>query len=242
MSTGVVVFARLDSTRLPRKALLDIGGRTLLARVLDRARAVAGVPVVLATSDRPIDDPLAEAARAEDVVVFRGSVDDVAGRALACCEAFGFAVFARVCGDRPFHDPGLIEQLFEMQQRDNLDLATNALEKSFPPGLTAEVVAASALRRAMAKSNDREDREHVTRYFYRHPAEFRIGSLRPPAQRFPEVSLVVDTESDLARARWIAEQLPSPRHAAPMADVVRLASEWSRRNPASTSNGKTARA
>ena len=241
MKAGVVVFARLDSTRLPRKALLDISGRTLLGRVFDRARAVAGIPVVLATSDRPVDDPLDEAARAEGVGVFRGSVDDVACRAIACCDAFGFDVFARVCGDRPFHDPGLIEQLFAMQLRDQLDLATNAFEKSFPPGLTAEVVSVPALRRAMATSSDPEDREHVTRYFYRHPAEFRIGSLRPPAQPFPPVSLVVDTESDLARARWIASQLPAPGEAAPIADVVRLASEWHRRNPSTTLNGTSAR-
>ena len=107
-NVGIIVFVRYDSRRLPGKALCGLGGRPLLGRVLDRARLVpGGHPIVVATSDRAVDEPVATFTRSENVEVFRGSADDVAARALACAEAFGFVSFARICGDSPFKHDGI---------------------------------------------------------------------------------------------------------------------------------------
>lgn len=230
MTTGLVIFARFDSVRLPGKALADIAGQPLLGHVINRARVVAGaLPIVVATTDRDTDDPIVAFAREENVEVFRGALNDVADRALECADAFGFDAFARICGDRPFYDPVLLGDLIEVQARRALDLVTNAQQKTYPPGLTAEVVATAALRRVLAASSDPEDREHVTRYFYTHPESFRIVNVVAPQKFAPDLSLVVDTPNDLERARWIAGHTAGAATAAPVFEITSLAEQWEQR-------------
>ena len=58
--TAIIVFARMDSVRLPGKALADLCGRPMLGRVLDRVRrAKRGGRIVVATSERKSDDEIA---------------------------------------------------------------------------------------------------------------------------------------------------------------------------------------
>ncbi len=76
-----VVQSRLGSTRLPGKALADLGGRPLLAVLLDRLRAATTVDeVVVATTEDAADDEIEAVATAAGVRVVRGSTDDVLSR------------------------------------------------------------------------------------------------------------------------------------------------------------------
>ena len=119
----------------------------------------------------------------------------------------------------------MIALLLDRMEQEALDLATNMAPKTFHAALTAEVVLLAALARALASGADAEDREHVTRYFYRAPAGFRIGNVVADPPVCTEVSLVVDTERDLERTRWIADRLPVPA-TAPRDVIVALAVEW----------------
>ncbi len=225
---GIIVFARMSSSRLPGKSLADINGRSLIGRVLDRSKAVGfDGPVILATSDRSDDDCLAQVAEAERVELYRGSLDDVAGRALSAARAFGLNAFARVCGDRPFFDPAIVCDLGRVLREEEVDLATNAQIKTFPPGLTAEVVRTEALERALTNTTDPEDREHVTRFMYANPNKFRIRNVIAQRQFDDCISLVIDTPDDLARARHIAAGLGAlDGPDAPVSRVAELAIEW----------------
>ena len=226
-ATGLIVFARMGSQRLPGKMLMDLGGRPLLGRVLDRVRRVGGGnAVVVATSDRPEDDVLAEYAEGEGASVFRGSLEDVAGRALAGCDAFGFQRFARICGDRPFLPWELIDELLAAHAAEDCDLATNALDPGYPAGTVTEIVSTAALRRVLARTDDAEDREHVTRYLYAHPGEFRIVGRRADRPEWAGLNLCVDTDVDLERAGWILARIGPEPEAAPLAAVATLAAAW----------------
>lgn len=228
MSTGVIILARLDSRRLPSKALIPLGARPLLGHVLDRARRIPGAPqVVVATSDRSIDDSLVRFVESEHVPVFRGSVDDVAHRCWACAEAFGFDRFVRVCGDSPFFQHRLAGVLTQLHEALELDVATNVMPRTFPAGASVEVVS----RRAMADmltdpSLEQADREHVTRYFYRQSERFRIHNLASPPGRYDGVKLAVDTLADLDQARWILNRLPGAPWEAELDTIAELARVW----------------
>ena len=226
MPLGLVVFARLDSRRLPGKALCDVAGRPLLGRVLDRVRAVQPVmPVIVATSDRALDDPIAMFAEAEGVEVFRGSADDVVGRALACAETFGLSAIVRISGDSPFIDPALIEQCiarFETAE-PRLDLVTNIMPRSFPAGVSVEIIGIGALRLMAREAASPEEREHVTLYMYRNATRFRIENVVAPDARYECVTLTVDEPRDLDRTLWISARLGTRAATAPLDDVVILA-------------------
>jgi spore coat polysaccharide biosynthesis protein SpsF len=217
---GLVVFARMGSKRLPRKALRDVAGRPLLGRVLDRARRVPGVTLVVATTDRPEDNELAAFADVEGVPVYRGADADVAGRALGCARHFGFARFGRITGDSPFLDPEMFARLFAMHEERSLDVATNVFPRSFPPGLSAEVITTEAMARVVAETEAAYDREHVTPYIYDNPGRFMIGNVAAPPSLSARVKLAVDDEADRERAAWIMSRLGARAMTAHVGEIV----------------------
>jgi spore coat polysaccharide biosynthesis protein SpsF len=226
-ATAILVFARLDSRRLPGKTLLPLEGRPILGRVIDRLRRVVPpTDIIVATSDRPLDDPIDGFARAEGVAVFRGALDDVAQRAYDCATSCNLAALVRISADSPFIDPDVIGAVMARFDRGDVDLATNVHPRSFPPGVSVETLATAALGRMLAMTGDSDDREHVTRYIYAHPDLFRIANVAAPEGRYADVSLTVDTEADLAKARWIAGRLGSEMATADLDAVVSLAREW----------------
>ncbi len=226
MTTGVIILARMDSRRLPGKVLRRLGGQPILFHVIDRIRKVAAADaVVVATSDRAVDDAIADAV-AGRVALFRGPAEDVALRCLGCAEAFGFSSFCRISADSPFIDPGLVSRVIALYREHDLDIATNVVPRSYPYGVSAEVLSADALRRMLAEAGDPEDREHVTRYIYRHPGRFRLMNLSAPNGDYRGVRLVVDDNEDLRRAQWIVSQLEGPPADATLDRLVGLARAW----------------
>ena len=208
---------------------MDVAGRTLLQRVLDRVRIVPGAALIVATSSSAEDDAIASHAAAENVAVFRGSLTDVADRALAAADAFNLSRFARVCADRPFVDPALIVHALEHSADLGADLVTTTRpatspdgspSSTVPAGLTTEVIRTDALRELIATTADLADREHVTRAFYRFESPFRhiLLDAGPDVGTLP---LVIDTRADLERARAVMARLGSEPHMAEVREVAR---------------------
>ena len=228
MTVGAIVFSRMTSSRLPGKALLPIGEQPLLGWVLRRAARAHGIErVVVATSTDASDDAVETFARAAGASVYRGALDNVAGRALGCAREFGFTAFARVCGDRAFLDPGHLELAVRQLTASPtpIDLVTNTMNGPVPAGLTTEIVRTDALADALEQTSDPQDLEHVTRYFYGHTDRFRIISGPPVPPGLEGVRFVVDTQEDLQRTRYIVERLEDPETAS-LTRIAALARSW----------------
>jgi spore coat polysaccharide biosynthesis protein SpsF (cytidylyltransferase family) len=200
-------LCRLDARRLPGKPLAEVGGRPLLWYVLHRLQAVPGLAdaIVLATTDRPVDDPLAAYAEANGLPVFRGSLDDVAGRMLACAEAYRFDRIFRINADSPFVDPDLISQACDIAGKAEHDIVTNLCPRTFPYGVAVENLSVAAFARGYGSITDAADLEHATQYFYRHPDDFTLYNIRCPHGDLSRHRLTVDTAEDLeAFGRFVA--------------------------------------
>ena len=77
MKIAALIQARLGSTRLPGKVLKDIGGRTMLARVVRRAQRAAGIDeVVVVTTTQPADSAVAEESARLGVSAFAARAAD----------------------------------------------------------------------------------------------------------------------------------------------------------------------
>ncbi len=209
---GILLMARLDSRRLPGKVLLDIAGRPLLALAAARlARSGLGGHIVLATSDRTVDDPIAIWASAFGLEVHRGPAEDVAQRCLDAARLAGWDWFLRISGDSPFIAPEAVDTVADLFRGEKPDLASNVFPRIHPPGLSAEAVSVDALARLLALSDDPQDREHVTKAFYDAPQRWRIASVPPSGETWPAgLHLAVDTQADLHFARALAERLADP--------------------------------
>lgn len=173
MSVGFIVLARMDSARLPGKPLHPILGKPALAHLVQGLRDVGSLagstpPVVVATTTRTVDDPLERFARENGLEVFRGGLDDVAGRCLGAARASGLDWFFRVNGDNLLLLPHLFREFAQRAVRDDLDLVSNVPERTFPKGMSVELIRTGFLEAHLDGFRE-DDREHVTPWFYRNP-------------------------------------------------------------------------
>ena len=204
-----ILQARMSSTRLPGKVLASVAGAPMILRQIERLRRARKLErIVVATSLRADDDPLAEALATAEISVYRGDLDDVLGRFIGALDAFGPArTVVRLTADCPLADPEVIDATIARFEASGADYASNVAEpRTFPKGLDVEVMTASALRRAAAETSDPYDREHVTPYLYRHPERFRLASHAQSADE-GAVRWTVDRPDDLAFVRAVYDGL-----------------------------------
>lgn len=160
-----VVQARTGSTRLPKKVLKRVGGKTLIELLLSRLSASKRIDeIVIATTTHVDDDQLVAVLEKFSYRVYRGSEFDVLGRCLAAAEIANATVVVRITGDCPLIDPELVDKCIEKFFQLNVDYLSNAWPPSFPDGLDTEVFSLAALRIAHLEASTAHEREHVTPY------------------------------------------------------------------------------
>jgi spore coat polysaccharide biosynthesis protein SpsF len=206
VTVTAIIQARMGSTRLPGKTLMDLAGRPVVMHLVDRARAAQLIDrVIVATSTAATDDILEQALRAAGVLFFRGSQDDVlnryaeATRALVPEDEWSSGAVVRLTADDPLKDPRVIDAAIAafLQQPGRWDYVCNNQPPWLPEGQDTEVVAIPALLAADDASDDAYEREHATPYLYRHPERFRCHSLHGS----PDLSgcrWTLDTAEDMA--------------------------------------------
>ncbi len=210
LKIGVIVAARMGSTRLPGKALLPLRGVPMLGFLLQRIKpSVLSSQIVLATTTLHEDDVLEDVAQSEKISVFRGSNEDVVSRYVAAAEYFGFDYVVRVTGDCPFVDAKSLDYAikYALEHRP-FDLATT--KGLFPVGIDYEIYPASLMKQIDdAGELDINEREHLTLRFYNRSSEYSIVKIRPPMEWNCDVVLTVDTKSDFDLAQKIGDALPN---------------------------------
>jgi spore coat polysaccharide biosynthesis protein SpsF len=192
------VEARMSSTRLPGKVLSDIAGRPALLRLLDRLqRATMLDAIVVATTDRPADDPLVRAVEAAGIRCYRGSEEDVLNRVVQAHRMMGTELVVEVTGDCPLIDPVVIDLGVATFLANAVDVVANVVKPSYPMGIDVQVFPLAALAEVEASVRDPAIREHVSLFFYEHPERYRILHLLAPERyHAPELRLQLDYLED----------------------------------------------
>ncbi len=194
--TGVILQVRLDSSRMPGKALLTIGGRTVVEHVMMRLNRVETDAHVLACDEASFDI-LAPFARKAGFTLFAGSKDDVLSRFVAAAESMRITTVVRATGDNPLVAPEFASLSLEAHVRDGAD---HTIVTGLPIGTGVEIVETSALVRANSESDSAYDHEHVTPYIYSHSELFRLK--RIPSELGNQAAgarVTLDTPSDYRR-------------------------------------------
>lgn len=202
MRTVVIIQARMGSTRLPGKVLMDLGGKPVLAHVVERCKA-SGFQVVVATTKQSEDDAIMQWCWDNRVDAFRGEVDPLQ-RLVDCAERFNADVIVRVCGDSPFLHSESIAAIVRSVEH-GADYSAYRLASGKPViltklGLTCEAVTRWCLECESVIASGGA-REHVTKGIYTEP---RPWSLKWHPIAMPEAAVTqfaIDTQEDLDRAR-----------------------------------------
>lgn len=198
-----IVQARMSSTRLPGKVLMDMCGRALLGRVVDRlSRARSLTRIVVATSEDRSDQAIADFCEKESIRCHRGPLDDVTRRFHQVATLEAAESFVRISGDSPLIDPELVDRAVHYYRQGRCDLATNVLIRSFPKGQSVEVVGFETFQAICEQENSPDSREHVTTAFYRHPERYRIVGFTSGIDA-GRINLSVDTVDDFVRIEML---------------------------------------
>jgi len=210
MTVVAIIQARMTSSRLPGKVLMDLAGRPMLDRVVRRAQAARRVDAVwVACTTGRADDPIARWCETNGVSVFRGSESDVLGRFVAAAEAAKAAIIVRLTADCPLLDPAVIDATIAAldEAGGSCDYAANVLERSYPRGLDTEVFTRDALDRMDRIGTSAAAREHVTiPARLEAPEAFRVRSVRAEVDA-SDLRWTVDTADDLAFVRRVYQAL-----------------------------------
>lgn len=220
--TGIVLQARMGSTRLPGKVLKELSGRSMLSHIIERLKAVRDSDVlIVATSTNEADGAIEEFCSREDIICFRGGESDVLDRYYRAAIKFKLSDIVRATADNPFVDPAEIDRLIGLHKKTGADYTHSF--GALPIGVGAECFAFAALERSWKEGRKPNHREHVNEYIQENPALFHVEALQiPPEKCAPGLRLTVDTPEDFRRADAIYAKLYRPGKIIETIEVVRL--------------------
>jgi len=210
MKLAYIIQSRMNSERLPGKVLRPVAGKPMLQYLLESVRQCKqDGRIIVATSDRETDTPIATFCETVAVDCYRGELENVASRYHAIIRAYQLDAFVRICGDSPLLDHRLVAHGIALFRQESPDLVTNVLPRSFPKGQSVEVVNAHTFVRNYPKMKTKEDLEHTTGYFYRHKDRFTIRNFKADADH-GHLQLSVDDKADFLRFSRIIGKLQKP--------------------------------
>jgi spore coat polysaccharide biosynthesis protein SpsF (cytidylyltransferase family) len=202
-----IIQARLGSSRLPGKTLIEIAGRPMLGHLVDRVRQIQGIEqVVIATTTRPLDQAIVDFGEIEGLPVYTGSEEDVLDRFYQAARRFNASVIVRVTPDCPLLDMEVSRQVLVRFLQGDVDYASNTNPPTFPDGLDTEVFSFAALEQAWREAKLPSEREHVTAYIWKNPDKFRLANVTHERD-LSALRWTVDEAQDLAFMRTVYEQL-----------------------------------
>ncbi len=201
-----LIQARLSSVRLPKKVLRKIGEKTILEHCHQRVSLATGVSkIVVCTSVDDSDKEIAKFCKKKQWNVATGSLNDVGLRLSTIAKQERQCSFLRISADSPFIDPQIIDTAILLSKSKMFDLVTNIFPRSFPKGQSVEIIRTEALYSICKNNCTKEQKEHVTSYFYDNSDKFKIISFQSGGC-FENSNHSVDEMSDLRWAKMIEEK------------------------------------
>ena len=244
MKTGIILLARIGSSRLPGKVMLDLCGKPVLEQIICRLKKIKlAEELVVATTVNTKDNAIVSLCEHLGVSYYRGSEENVLDRCIQAAEAYDLDVIVRLGADTPFIDWEIIEDMlrlffFEYENGNHLEYLSNNLKRSFPLGLDADVMTRNAFVRIdlETKSCSPEERKsneiNVIPYLHQNLNKFCTLSYHKDYD-YSHLRWTLDTPEDFILIKKIYESLYPENPDFLMRDILDLLQkypEWSQIN------------
>lgn len=188
-----VIQARMGSTRLPSKVLMDLSAKPVLEHVIERVAQSKFIDkIVVATTISLHDLAIVKFCAERNTHVFIGSEHDVLDRYYQAAKLFQPVNVVRITSDCPMIDPEIIDLIADRHVKEKADYTSNTIDETYPDGLDAEIFTFRSLERAWTNASLASEREHVTPYIKKNPALFNRISVK--------------NDTDLSFMRWTIDQ------------------------------------
>lgn len=200
-----IVQARIGSSRLPGKVLLNLEGKTILEHVIERVRNSRFVKeVIVATTILKEDLKIVNLCASRDIRVYCGSENDVLDRYYQAARLLGASHIVRITADCPLMDAKVIDKVIGLHLSKKTDYTST--KENFPDGLDVEVFTFEVLRRCWKNARLSSEREHVTAYIKKHPKLFKFAYLSC-AEDFSQKRWTLDEKRDFRFIKLIYKNL-----------------------------------
>lgn len=222
MKIVATIEARMGSTRLPEKVMVDLAGLPMLAHIIERlSNATRLDEIVVATTTLDADDVIEELARSHGAGVYRGSEDDILARLAGAVRDSGADILASVTGDNPYIDGSFVDDAIAFREDGGHDYVGSThmqhsdhwhAEQTFPSGISVQVVLGSAVEEEDGTVTGTEPRALGLHAVYgRADDKYSRGAFQAEGRYasccHPDLRLTVDTADDLTLARRVYGQL-----------------------------------
>jgi spore coat polysaccharide biosynthesis protein SpsF len=202
MRIGAIIQARMKSSRLPGKALIEVTGDPILQRVVDRVSAATWVEEVIVATTATSPE-IIRYCKDYGIIYTVGSENDVISRVLNAAYAYGIDTIVEITADCPLIDPEIIDQVIDRYLDDTtIEYCSNCVpNRSYPDGLDVQVYPATVLERMVYRS--KEKWQHCG---WNIPQQKHIRSAcitAPNHMNWPELRLTLDTAEDLKLIRAV---------------------------------------
>lgn len=203
----VVVQCRYNSTRLPGKAMMLLGGLPILSFLLKRLKV--GLPedrfkIILATTENRVDNVIANLGEEEEVEVLRGDEHDVLKRYLRCLEIFPADIVVRVTADNPLTCPNVIQCAVKEMIERKVDYLKC---ENLPEGGGVDVFSARLLKQLGVQAKGPQEREHINMHVLKNKEKYNTYFFPFGGKHaHPSIRITVDTLEDLENVRSIFKQ------------------------------------
>ena len=175
MTFGIIVQARMGSSRLPGKSMKLLDKNPTIYHVITQLRNCKQVKnIIVATTDSKEDDIIEEFVKKMDISCYRGNSLDVLDRFYKCAKKYSLSHIIRITADNPLIDPNLVDNAITEYEKNDFDYVTNCLKRTFPHGTEVEIFSFKSLEKSWLNAKKQYEREHVTPYIYNNPKSFKI--------------------------------------------------------------------
>lgn len=224
-----ILQARMSSSRLPGKVMLEVAGKSMLEHMIKRiSRSKKLDKIIVATTEQTIDDVIVQLSEKMNIQCFRGSEDDVLFRYLQAAEISNASIIVRLCGDSPLLDALTIDNVVESYCKSNYDYVSNLLppHRTYPDGMGVEVFSSEILKKVHIAAKKLAEREHVTLHIWTQPTKFKIHRV-DYKKDISQYRFNLDYIEDFIFLKKIFENLYSKNKFFSMEDTI----DWLEKNP-----------
>lgn len=207
MNTGVIIQARMGSTRLPGKVMKKLAGKEVLWHVVDRLKRSKHLKqIIVATTTNVMDDEIVEFCKKNNILYYRGDEKDVLKRYYEAAKYYKLDVGVRVTSDCPLIHPIVVDTLIEELSNKHLDYVTNSFKSTFARGLECSAFTFEALEKCFLEATLEPHREHVVLYIRENLNLFRTKGIENHTNE-SNYRVTLDEEADYTLLNMIYNNL-----------------------------------
>jgi len=208
MKVGAIIICRYNSSRLPGKILKEINGKPILLQIYNRLKAIENLKVIIATSEEETDSPIVEYCKLMNLDFYRGSLSNVSYRFLNAAKTLDVDYAIRVNGDNLFISIETMKYMISLAQRNTYDFISNVKGRTFPFGMSIEILKVSFYDNILSHFDNDYYKEHVTIYLYENEncgSMFFVYNNKIPKAK--GLKIAIDTKEDFERALEISKKI-----------------------------------